>query len=147
MRDTCQPPRFEAAADRHEWHEKRVPAPATTSATSARVEASMPDSAAAKSKVKPAYSSRSAPRKTSKPFPKSGWHWARYSSQFHHRRTNSVLALPVSMMWRAMARLMAASLPGWGDSHQSAWVAVFDRRVSNTMTLAPLARASVMRWA
>jgi hypothetical protein len=47
VRDTCQPPRFPAAADRQEWQAKRVPAPATTSATSASTPASMPDSAAA----------------------------------------------------------------------------------------------------
>ena len=58
VRDTCQPPRLPAVADRHEWQEKveRVPAPATTSATSASTPASMPDSAAANSKANPAYS-------------------------------------------------------------------------------------------
>ena len=44
-----------------------------------------------------------------------------------------------------MARLMAASLPGQGDSQWSAWVAVFDSRVSRTMTVAPFARASMTR--
>ena len=54
VRDTCQPPRFPAAADRHAWQENRVPAPATTSATSAMTAASRPDSAAAYSNVNPA---------------------------------------------------------------------------------------------
>ena len=54
LRDTCQPPRFPAAADRHAWQANRVPAPATTSATSAMTAASRPDSAAAYSNVNPA---------------------------------------------------------------------------------------------
>jgi hypothetical protein len=51
------------------------------------------------------------------------------------------------MMWLAMARFMAASLPGHGASHQSAWVAVLDRRVSTTISLAPRCLASMTRWA
>ncbi len=47
----------------------------------------------------------------------------------------------------ATARLIAASLPGCGESQKSAWLAVLDRRVSSTISFAPLARASVMRWA
>ncbi len=51
VRATCHPPRFPAAADRQTCAENRVPAPATVSATSARMAASMPDSAAAYSNV------------------------------------------------------------------------------------------------
>jgi len=43
--------------------------------------------------------------------------------------------------------LIAASLPGCGESQWSAWVAVLERRVSSTITLAPFARASMMRCA
>ena len=51
------------------------------------------------------------------------------------------------MRWLATARLMAASLPGCGDSQWSAWLAVLDSRVSTTITLAPFCLASVIRWA
>ena len=60
-RETCHPPRFPAAADRQEWHANRVPAPATTPATSASTLAPIPDSAATYSNVNPAYSSPRAP--------------------------------------------------------------------------------------
>ena len=89
MRDTCQPPRFPAAAERHEWHENRCPAPATTSATSASVSAETPDSAAANSNVKSAYSPERISSNASKVTGASGWQAVRYSAQFHQRRTNS----------------------------------------------------------
>src|SRR5689334_23659425 len=116
VRDTCQPPRFPAAADRHEWQENRVPASATTSATSASTAASTPDSAAAYSNVNSAYSSARTDWNASKVAGRSGRQAARYSSQFHHRRTKSASYRPVRIKKWAMARLMAASLPGCGDS-------------------------------
>ena len=47
---------------------------------------------------------------------RSGLHASRYSAQFHQRRTNSQFALPDVMIWRAIARLIAASEPGYGES-------------------------------
>ena len=47
---------------------------------------------------------------------------------------------PVAMMWLATARLIAASLPGTGESQWSACVAVLDSRVSSTITFAPRSR-------
>ena len=47
----------------------------------------------------------------------------------------------------ATARLMAASLPGTGDSQWSAWVAVLDSLVSSTITFAPRDRAVDIRCA
>src|SRR5580700_1957762 len=46
VRETCHPPRLPAAALRQQCTESRVPAPATTSATSAITAASTPDSSA-----------------------------------------------------------------------------------------------------
>ena len=43
--------------------------------------------------------------------------------------------------------MMAASDPGYGETHTSACVAVCDRRVSKTMSFAPLAFASITRCA
>src|SRR5688572_30987142 len=51
VRETCQPTRFQADAERQLWVDSRVPAPATASATSARVAAGIPVSASANSKV------------------------------------------------------------------------------------------------
>ena len=116
VRNTCQPPRFPAAAERHEWQANRVPASATTSATSASTVALIPDSAAAYSKVNPAYSCARTAWNASKVRGSSGRHCARYSSQFHHRRTKPASYRPAWIRWLAMARLMAASLPGCGDS-------------------------------
>jgi hypothetical protein len=89
VRDTCQPPRLPAAADRHEWQANRWPAPATTAATSASTPASSPASAAANSKVKSAYSPARTSSNASKVTGVPGWHSVRYSAQFHQRRTNS----------------------------------------------------------
>ncbi len=46
-----------------------------------------------------------------------------------------------------MASRIAGSDPGYGASQWSAWVAVFDSRVSNTISFAPLSLASMTRWA
>ena len=89
VRDTCQPPRLPAAADATSGRRTGVPAPATTSATSASTAASSPTSAAANSKVKSAYSPARISSNASKVTGVPGWHSVRYSSQFHQRRTNS----------------------------------------------------------
>ena len=46
-----------------------------------------------------------------------------------------------------MARSSAASVPGQGESHQSAIDAVFESRVSITQIFAPRILPSMMRWA
>ena len=46
-----------------------------------------------------------------------------------------------------MARRIAASVPGHGDSHKSAMDAVFDRRVSITQIFAPRILPSMIRCA
>src|SRR5579875_434334 len=116
VRDTCQPPRFPAAALRQLWHENRCPAAATTSATSASVSAGMPDSAAANSNVNSAYSPERISSNASNVTGTCGWQAVRYSAQFHQRRTNSRSYALAWIRWLAIARLIAASLPGWGDS-------------------------------
>ena len=50
------------------------------------------------------------------------------------------------MIWH-IARSIAASVPGHGDSHQSAIDAVLLRRVSIAQTLAPRFFPSMIRWA
>ncbi len=147
VRATCQPPRLPAAADRQTCAAKRVPAPATTSATCASTAASIPDSAAAYSKVNWAYCAASTVSNASKVTGSSGWQARRYSAQFHHRRTNSRSYRRVAMMCCATARLMAASLPGTGESQWSAWLAVLDSLVSTAITFAPRDRASMIRCA
>jgi len=47
----------------------------------------------------------------------------------------------------ATARKMAASVPGYGETQWSAWVAVLDSRVSNTMSFAPFFFPSMIRCA
>ena len=51
VRETCQPPRLPAAAERQVWVARAVPASATMSARAAIVSTATPDSAAANSKV------------------------------------------------------------------------------------------------
>ncbi len=51
------------------------------------------------------------------------------------------------MRWFAIDSRIAASEPGQEDSQKSAWVAVLDRRVSNTMSLAPFCFPSITRCA
>jgi hypothetical protein len=67
--------------------------------------------------------------------------------QFTQRRTNSRSHWPVSSRWPAMARSTADSLPGHVGSQQSLLLAVLDRRGSRVTIFAPLAFASMMRWA
>src|SRR5687767_8401796 len=138
VRATCQPPRLPDAALRQLWDDSRVPADATTSASSAIVAASTPDSAAAKSNVYSSYSSarrrskraksasegsseteteaetETAPLLTFVSVSVSVSEKSMNSRQFHHRRTNSRLYKPFTMICRAIASRMAASEPGYG---------------------------------
>jgi hypothetical protein len=147
VRDTCQPPRLPAAAERQLCVDRAVPAPATISVISRMTSADTPDSAAANSGVYSAYSVERISSNASKVSGAPGWTARRYSFQFHQRRTKSRLYRLVAMRWCATASMIAASEPGKGESQWSAWVAVFDSRVSRTMSLAPLALASMIRWA
>ena len=51
------------------------------------------------------------------------------------------------MSRRAIASSITGSVPGHGANQKSALAPVFDRRGSTQITVAPLALASMIRWA